>query len=96
MIIIFCSFYFLFYGNYRYDTFANDYIFEPDQIEFIDGYNVLVDDAEKRRVESIIEEIQEEGFLTSNNNKSKKRNVLRRKRKIKNCSDPIHLQQIMP
>ena len=40
-----------FYGNYRFDTFANDYIFEPDQIEFIEGYNKLEDNAEAKRVE---------------------------------------------
>ncbi|MBO4358725.1 MAG: PHP domain-containing protein, partial [Erysipelotrichaceae bacterium] len=40
-----------FYGNYRFDTYANDYIFEPDQLEFIDDIDVLIDDAEERRVE---------------------------------------------
>ncbi len=40
-----------FYGNYRFDSFANDYIFEPDAIEFIDKINVLIDDAKEKRVE---------------------------------------------
>ena len=40
-----------FYGNYRYDTFANDYLFEPDQIEFIDEIDVIKDDAQVKRVE---------------------------------------------
>jgi len=40
-----------FYGNYRFDTFANDYIFEPDQIEFIDKPIELFDDEEVKRVE---------------------------------------------
>ena len=41
----------IFYGNYRFDTFSNDYIFEPDQIEFIEKPNELVDDAKVKRVE---------------------------------------------
>ena len=40
-----------FYGNYRFDTYANDYIFEPDQIEFIDKPVELFDDAPEKRVE---------------------------------------------
>lgn len=40
-----------FYGNYRFDTFSNDYVFEPDQIEFVDEINPLVDDAQNKRVE---------------------------------------------
>ncbi|MBO7676904.1 MAG: PHP domain-containing protein, partial [Erysipelotrichaceae bacterium] len=41
----------IFYGNYRFDNFANDYIFEPDQIEFIDKVDVLKDDEAVKRVE---------------------------------------------
>jgi len=41
----------VFYGNYRFDTYMNDYLFEPDQIEFIDKLNVLHDDAPEKRVE---------------------------------------------
>ena len=41
----------IFSGNYRFDSFANDYIFEPDNIEFIDKINVLKDDESKKRVE---------------------------------------------
>ena len=40
-----------FYGNYRFDTFNNDYVFEPDQIEFIEKPNELYDDAKIKRVE---------------------------------------------
>ena len=40
-----------FYGNYRYDTFNNDYVFEPDQIEFIETKPKVVDNAENKRVE---------------------------------------------
>ena len=40
-----------FYGNYRFDTFSNDYIFEPDQIEFIDKPIQIFDDEEDKRVE---------------------------------------------
>ncbi|MDO5439928.1 MAG: PolC-type DNA polymerase III [Erysipelotrichaceae bacterium] len=38
-------------GNYRFDNYANDYIFEPDAIEYIDDPNPLKDDASKKRVE---------------------------------------------
>ena len=41
----------IFSGNYRFDTFVNDYIFEPDAIEYIDKINILTDDADKKRVE---------------------------------------------
>ena len=41
----------VFYGNYRFDNFANDYIFEPDQIEFIDKIDELKDDEPEKRVE---------------------------------------------
>ena len=41
----------IFYGNYRFDTFTNDYLFEPDQIEFIDKPDKLIDDAQEKRVE---------------------------------------------
>ena len=34
-----------FYGNYRFDTFTNDYIFEPDQIEFVE---------DRKKVEEIL------------------------------------------
>ena len=40
-----------FFGNYRYDTFANDYIFEPDHIEFVEDFNKIYDDAQVKRVE---------------------------------------------
>ena len=41
----------VFYGNYRFDSFNNDYIFEPDAVEYIDDPSPLVDDAEEKRVE---------------------------------------------
>ncbi|MBQ1568031.1 MAG: PolC-type DNA polymerase III [Erysipelotrichaceae bacterium] len=41
----------VFYGNYRFDNFANDYIFEPDQIEFIDKIDELKDEEPLKRVE---------------------------------------------
>ena len=41
----------IFYGNYRYDTFLNDYVFEPDQIEIVDNPDPLIDDEENKRVE---------------------------------------------
>ena len=41
----------IFSGNYRFDNFTNDYIFEPLVIEHIDKINVLKDDADKKRVE---------------------------------------------
>ena len=41
----------VFYGNYRFDTYSNDYLFEPDQIEFIDDISPLVDDEKEKRVE---------------------------------------------
>ena len=40
-----------FYGLYRYDTYNNDYLFEPDQIEFIDNINRVFDEEEVKRVE---------------------------------------------
>ncbi|MBR2577520.1 MAG: PHP domain-containing protein, partial [Erysipelotrichaceae bacterium] len=40
-----------FYGNYRFDNFNNDYIFEPDAIEFIDDPDPLTDDEKEKRVE---------------------------------------------
>ena len=40
-----------FYGNYRYDSFTNDYIFEPDQIEFIESKPKVIDEANRKRVE---------------------------------------------
>ncbi|MBR2802091.1 MAG: PolC-type DNA polymerase III [Erysipelotrichaceae bacterium] len=40
-----------FYGSYRFDTFSNDYIFEPDQIEFYEQSDDLSDDAEEKRIE---------------------------------------------
>lgn len=40
-----------FYGNYRFDSFNNDYIFEVDQIEFIDADDKLRDDEPSKRVE---------------------------------------------
>jgi len=43
--------YALFYGNYRFDTFINDYIFEPDQVEFLDKPKELFDDEIVKRVE---------------------------------------------
>ncbi|MBQ6334353.1 MAG: PolC-type DNA polymerase III [Erysipelotrichaceae bacterium] len=40
-----------FYGNYRFDNFANDYLFEPDQVEFIEKDDGLHDDEPEKRVE---------------------------------------------
>ena len=40
-----------FYGNYRFDQYQNDYVFEPEQIEYIDNPFPLSDNAEKKRVE---------------------------------------------
>ncbi len=40
-----------FYGNYRFDTFNNDYIFEADQIEFIEKDDGMHDDETEKRVE---------------------------------------------
>ena len=40
-----------FYGNYRFDNFANDYLFEPDHIEFIEKSDKLTDDEKEKRVE---------------------------------------------
>ena len=40
-----------FYGNYRLDSFLNDYVFEPDQIIKIDNFLSLHDDAKTKRVE---------------------------------------------
>lgn len=39
------------YGNYRFNTFSNDYEFEVDAIEYIDDPNPLVDDEEEKRIE---------------------------------------------
>ena len=41
----------IFYGSYRFDTFSNDYIFDPEAIELIDNYNIMVDEANEKRVE---------------------------------------------
>ena len=41
----------VFYGNYRFDNYSNDYIFEPDKIEFVDDPNPIVDDEPLKRVE---------------------------------------------
>ena len=41
----------VYYGNYRFDNYSNDYIFEPDQIEYIDDPNPLKDDSSEKRVE---------------------------------------------
>ena len=40
-----------FYGNYRYDTFSNDYIFDPVAIEFYEQDDHLKDDASNKRIE---------------------------------------------
>ena len=40
-----------FYGNYRFDNYQNDYVFEPVQIEYIDNPYPLVDEASEKRVE---------------------------------------------
>ena len=40
-----------FYGNYHFDTYFNDYLFEPDHIEFVEKEILLKDDAEVKRVE---------------------------------------------
>ena len=39
------------YGNYRFNTFSNDYEFEVDAIEYIDDPSPLVDDEEEKRIE---------------------------------------------
>ena len=41
----------IFYGNYRYDNFTNDYVFEPDQIEFVETKNKVEDNSKNKRVE---------------------------------------------
>ncbi len=41
----------IFAGNYRFDPYMNDYLFEPANIEFVENENVLTDDAEVKRVE---------------------------------------------
>ena len=38
-------------GNYRFDNYANDYIFEPDSLEYIDDPDPIIDNAENKRVE---------------------------------------------
>ena len=40
-----------FYGNYRFDNFNNDYVFEPDQIEFIETKPKVLDEEKNKRVE---------------------------------------------
>lgn len=40
-----------FYGNFTMDNFSGEYIFQPDQIEFVESENVLSDDEEEKRVE---------------------------------------------
>ena len=39
------------YGNYHFDNYSNDYVFEPDKIEYIDDPSPLKDEAEIKRVE---------------------------------------------
>ena len=41
----------IFYGNYNFNNFSNDYEFQPDAIEFIDDPNPLVDEENEKRVE---------------------------------------------
>jgi len=41
----------IFYGNYHYDMYSYDYVFEPDQVEYIDKLYYLTDDADEKRVE---------------------------------------------
>ena len=41
----------IFYGNYRFDNFNNDYIFEPDAIEYIEDQDPITDDEKEKRVE---------------------------------------------
>ncbi len=43
--------YAVFYGYYHLDTFSNDYIFEPDHIEFIEVDDSLHDNEPEKRVE---------------------------------------------
>ncbi|MBQ1910105.1 MAG: PHP domain-containing protein, partial [Erysipelotrichaceae bacterium] len=43
--------YAVFYGYYHLDTFSNDYIFEPDHIEFIEVDDGLHDNEPEKRVE---------------------------------------------
>ena len=38
-------------GNYRLDNYANDYIFEPDQVEYIEDPNPIQDNSKEKRVE---------------------------------------------
>ncbi len=40
-----------FSGNYHYDNFANDYIFEVEKIEFFDKPELIFDNEEKKRIE---------------------------------------------
>lgn len=41
----------IFYGNYRFDNYSNDYVFDPEKIEFIDEPDPIKDDEEIKRVE---------------------------------------------
>jgi len=40
-----------FYGNYRFDSYTNDYVFEPDALEFVENEIKIFDNANKKRVE---------------------------------------------
>ncbi len=40
-----------FYGSYKYDDYARDVVFKPDQIEYIDDFDVLNDEEPEKRVE---------------------------------------------
>ncbi len=40
-----------FYGNYHFDQYARDVLFEPDQIEYIEDFDVLNDEEPEKRVE---------------------------------------------
>ena len=41
----------VFSGNYRYDNYSNDYVFDPVKIDFCDDPNPIKDDEERKRVE---------------------------------------------
>jgi len=40
-----------FIGNYHFDNYMNDYLFEPDQIQYLEKEKEVFDDAEEKRVE---------------------------------------------
>ena len=40
-----------FYGNYHFDNYSNDYVFDATRIEFVEHDDKLIDDAETKRIE---------------------------------------------